>query len=156
MILRCFAGAVRHAGLVALLLSVVVTILVACGSSSRPGTVDRRELVVFTRTGGLAGGSLRLIVTRNGVARLTQGGGVERTRQLSTHDLDSLRQALQQATFTALQPRYRNSRQAYDAFTYTITYSDRTVEAEDGSMPAALANVVMQLNGVVAMMGRSG
>lgn len=128
-----------------LLLALVGGSLGACGGSEPEKSSDESPgtgtLVVFRKSGGIAGVDERLTVKRSGSATTTIRGGSRRTFTVSEETLRGLEDALEQADFASLRRSYPDPGVA-DAFEYRITYEGRTVRAVETVVPAALEAAV--------------
>jgi hypothetical protein len=105
-----------------------------------------RQLVDYHRSGGIAGLEDRLTISPNGVGVHTPRSGVPRIFRVPPAALADLERALETADFQSLDPAYLPSPPIADAFTYTITHLGATVVTSDGTVPAALAPVIAELN----------
>jgi hypothetical protein len=137
-------------------LGVVALFAVAgCGSSdegdSTPAPSDSGgPLVVYTKTGGVAGVREHLQVSDDGSATLAVGyQPVEkRSFELEPDELDRLRGLLEAADFDGVDPGPGIG--CADCFQYEIEYAGkRTAFAEIAGIPDSVGQVVTELGGIV-------
>ncbi len=105
-------------------------------------------LLVFTRTGGLAGTNDKLVVRPDGAWTLTTKSGTKEGKLTAT-ELAALKGTLEQVGFSKL-PKVSNNGNVADGYKYTINYGGDEVAAEDGAVPAALQPVITTLNGLLS------
>ncbi len=98
-------------------------------------------LVVFSRTGGLAGRAVTLTVQPDGTAQVI--GRREATWTLTPGQLDGLRRALADADLRPVPP---SGVPVLDGFSYRITYAGRSVLLEGDPVPDGAATAVARLS----------
>jgi hypothetical protein len=146
-------GAVRAASLMPLL-AIGGCAFGSSSSGSLPCFIGAgsSDLVVFQRSGGIAGVGDRLTVDSHGVALLTKRGGRQSQATLSQQELNQLKETLAHADFQSLEPEYLNAN-ARDSFLYTVSYSCRVVRADETSVPGQLRPVIDQLTTLESHVG---
>jgi hypothetical protein len=118
-------------------------------SSSPAATQNAGDaLLVFTRTGGLAGTNDRLVVRPDGAWTLTSKSG-SKEGKLTATELAALKTTMEQVGFSKL-PKVNDNSNMADGYTYTINYGGTEVMAEDGAVPTALQPVITTLNGLLS------
>jgi len=105
-------------------------------------------LVMFTRTGGLAGNNDSLTVKPDGSYTIQTKQGTK-TGKLTDEELGALKTALATTDFDKM-PTVNDNGAVADAYTYTITYGGKQITAKDGSIPPALAPVISALGGFLS------
>ncbi|WP_327005221.1 hypothetical protein OHA72_61225 [Dactylosporangium sp. NBC_01737] len=105
-------------------------------------------LLVFTRTGGLAGTNDRLVVRPDGSWTLTTKSG-SKEGKLTAAELTALKSTLEQVGFSKL-PKVNSNGNVADGYKYSISYGGDEVVAEDGAVPTALQPVITTLNGLLS------
>ena len=131
----------------------------AQAATTRSGTLhatvidNHRVLVKYRRSGGLAGDSVRLVVARNGNARLATPSGSRRTA-LNRKLQSRLTRTLRRAHFARLKPSYQPATPVPDAFTHTVTHHGHTVRAVDTAAPRRLQAVIDILNRIILKLSR--
>jgi hypothetical protein len=127
----------------------------ACSNqpSDQPSDQNDKPSVDYYRSGGFAGLTDRLIIDNNGHCTLQRKNG-RFEFNLPAADFQHLRELFQQADFFNLAGEYLPEKSGADLFTYIITYrssgSEHTVRTIDGTVPAALMPVIIQLNSIVS------
>lgn len=109
-------------------------------SSSGP-SVAAAPLVVFSRTGGLAGRAVTLTVQPDGAAQVF--GRREVSWTLTPGQLDGLRRALEDADLRPVPP---TGAPVLDGFSYRITYAGRSVLLRGNPVPGGAATVLARLS----------
>jgi len=120
----------------------------SAGTSSAASQNVGDTLLVFTRTGGLAGTNDRLVVRPDGSWTLTTKSGTKEGK-LTAAELAALKSTLEQVGFSKL-PKVNNNGNVADGYKYTISYGGDEVVAEDGAVPTALQPVITTLNGLLS------
>jgi hypothetical protein len=110
-------------------------------TSASPSPTSSGPLVVFSRTGGLAGQRVTLTVQPDGTA--TVAGRREATWSLTEGQLDGLRRALADADLRPVAP---SGEPVLDGFSYRITYAGRTVLLRGDPVPGSAATAVEKLS----------
>jgi hypothetical protein len=134
----------------ALLLTVAA---IGCGGEERSTTTDESRvpgpsdnLVVYERTGGVAGIQERVLVRPDGAVRVETGPPSDRQVRrfdLKPGELDDLRGAVAQADFPGLDSQYGTDPPPNDAFERSITADGRTVRVLHGAkLPEGLERVL--------------
>lgn len=118
-------------------------------ASESPGTIPNPgdTLLIFSRQGGLAGTSDRLVVRPDGSWSLQTRTGTK-TGMMTAAEVSALKAALDAAHFTEL-PRVNDGGTVADGYTYSITYAGHEVVAQDGAVPPALQPILGTLNGLL-------
>jgi hypothetical protein len=118
------------------------------GETRVPGPTD--TLVVYSRSGGVAGVRERLAVRPDGAARVESGGRARRV-DLGPAELDGLRVARDRVDFAKLDTRYGKEPPPPDTFAETVTADGRTVSLiEGGQPPPELQRLLSVCAGIVA------
>ncbi|GAB3874801.1 hypothetical protein GCM10027610_144150 [Dactylosporangium cerinum] len=115
-------------------------------TSAAPNVGD--TLLVFTRTGGLAGTNDRLVVRPDGGWTLTTKSG-SKEGKLTAAELAALKSTLDQVGFSKL-PKVNDNSNVADGYTYSVSYGGDQVVAKDGAVPAALQPVINTLNSLLS------
>lgn len=111
-------------------------------AASSPGpSAPTGPLVVFSRTGGIAGQQVTLTVQQDGSAQVA--GRRQATWTLSAGQLDGLRRALADADLRPVAP---SGEPVLDGYRYRVTYAGRTVLLSGDPVPAGAATAVEQLS----------
>ncbi|GEM_PF-1619031 len=107
-------------------------------------------LVDYSRVGGTGGFDDHLVIFENGAAVYSgqHGRGAFIVNQ---NTLDTIRNTFYTIGFPGLNASYPASTPGSDYFTYTITYHNYTVKAEDTGVPIVLEPVIDSLNGIISM-----
>ncbi|MEU6863719.1 hypothetical protein ABZ924_10650 [Streptomyces sp. NPDC046876] len=114
-------------------------------TTPRPPSAAER-LVTVTRSGGFAGRTTSLLVKGDGSwIRLDGKARQVGAGKLSPDGLARLRSALAAADFPHLPRVPRGGPTVYDGFTYAFVHGGFEVMAADGSIPAALSEVLSAL-----------
>lgn len=98
-------------------------------------------LVVFSRSGGIAGRQVTLTVQPDGHATLV--GARQADWTLSPGQLDGLRRALEDADLRAVAP---TGEPVLDGYSYRVTYGGRTVLLSGNALSDGAATVVDKLS----------
>jgi hypothetical protein len=137
-------------------LVVAVTLLicpatVGCGDDDdRRSPSGDQELLSYTRSGGIAGVSERLVIAADGSATLRIGFGDpdERRFELDSAQLERLRDLLAAADFAGVGPDRGIG--CADCFQYEIAYAGKTTAfAEIDDIPESVGVVVLELGRIV-------
>ncbi len=115
-----------------------------------PGPTD--TVVVYERSGGIAGIRERLAVRPDGAARLETGGAKLEVKRfdLDPAELDGLRAAVDGVEFAQLEPRYGEEPPPPDTFATTVAAEGRTVTVlHEGDPPAELRRLINVCAGLV-------
>jgi hypothetical protein len=105
-------------------------------------------LVVYRRSGGIAGLDDEMAVERDGAYRISRRGAVVARGHLSGGDLDRLRRTLLASDFRAIP--VASLHQGADLMTYVVSYDGYAVTAMDLAVPARLAPVLTVLDDLFA------
>ena len=151
----CVARGLR----ICLLLPTVL--LVACGSASREPAASStstssgpRALVIYSKSGGIAGIRERLSVDPSGRATLSQGlpaNAKTVTVKLPPAEVDGLRRARDDAGLASLPSG--PSQGCADCFLYEITYAGTVWKGDEATLPQAVRPAIQALDRVVAGAG---
>ncbi len=144
----------RPGALVALIVSgALAGPLTACDvseSNSPPVRPANAQLIRYERSGGLVGRAVKLAVTTRGrVTAVPDGHDFDLTRR----QLARLKEDLERAALARVPRDNRPEHPVYDGYHYTITADHRSIYAEDGAVPDALAPLLSRLDG---LLGRAG
>jgi hypothetical protein len=129
-----------------ILLACILVPFAAAGCTSIDGSP---VLVEYHRTGGIAGFDDRVVVHENGSAKVSRSGDVS-VVTVQPESLALIRAAVESEAFLSLEPEYTPSEPGADRFTYEVTAGEKTVRAQDGAVPEALAALISELNGIIA------
>jgi hypothetical protein len=121
---------------------------------AKPGQADQQStppkdgvLVIFQKTGGIAGIDETMTVYADGRIELTNRKGVMKTAQVTSADLSKLQQALADPEFAKLKSRYMAN--GADMFIYTLTMpgaAKQTIITMDGAQnPPVLKQALSEL-----------
>jgi hypothetical protein len=144
-------------------LLMLLTVLVTAGCADATGTPggtpsadpsgsgQRRLLVTYQRTGGIAGFDDRLSVWTDGSYTLTSRHASGSAGTLSPAELAELRRALESVSFASISPN--SSPPIVDGFQHRIEYGSYTVLVADGNIPTALEPVIAALAAILRQHG---
>ena len=145
----------------AVLIAGLMTLALAgCGgdeeSPADPGGSGGAQLsgpLTFTRGGGIAGRTDKLVVQPDGSASLTTRSGGERAVKLEAAELQRLADDVGSADLAGLPEDSTAGRTQPDAFGYRIVYDGATVTTESGSIPDRMGPLVATLSEIVERLG---
>lgn len=145
----------------AVLIAGLMTLAIAgCGgddeSPADPGGSGGAELsgpLTFTRGGGIAGRTDKLVVRPDGSGSLTTRSGGERAVKLEAAELQTIADDAQSADLAGLPEDSTAGRPQPDAFGYRVVYDGATVTTESGSIPDRMGPLVATLSKVVDRLG---
>ncbi|MCU0631301.1 MAG: hypothetical protein MUF37_09150, partial [Methanoregulaceae archaeon] len=111
-------------------------------------------LVDYYRTGGIGGFDDHLVIFENGAAVYSgqRGRGAFIVNQ---NTMDSIRDSFYSIGFPRMNASYPATSPGADYITYSITYHNYTVKAEDTGVPLALQPVIDRLNEVISVKANS-
>ena len=111
-------------------------------------------LVDYYRTGGIGGFDDHLVIFENGAAVYSgqRGRGAFIVNQ---NTMDDIRNSFYSIGFPRMNASYPATSPGADYFTYTITYHNYTVKAEDTGVPLALQPVIDSLNEIISVKANS-
>jgi len=136
---------------VVLILALVV--VSGCLGSKTP-PVSRPQapsvLVDYYRTGGLAGLDDRLVIFDNGVA-VVSSKTVNQEIEINKTDIERIVTLFNQSQFPMLAGNYSARPGNADLIKYTISYHNKTVNAEDSVIPPSLQPLIDELNRILTM-----
>jgi hypothetical protein len=124
--------------------------LIGCGGSGDDGTGETRvpgptdTLVVYARSGGIAGVRERLAVRPDGAARVERGGRARRV-QLTAAELQRVRDAANAVDPDRLESRYGPEPPPADGFVMAVTAGGRTSQVVSGGTPPAELSRLMDV-----------
>jgi hypothetical protein len=107
-------------------------------------------LVDYYRTGGIAGFNDRLVIFDNGVA-VVSGKTLNQEIEINKTDIDRIVLLFNQSRFSTLEQSYSARPGSADLIKYTISFQNKTVEAEDTVIPLALQPVIDELNRILTL-----
>jgi hypothetical protein len=106
-------------------------------------------LVDYSRTGGIGGFDDHLVIFENGAA-VYSGQRGRGAFIVSPNTMDNLKDSFYSIGFTRMNASYPAPSPGADYFTYTITYHNYTVMAEDTGVPLALQPAINNLNDIIS------
>jgi hypothetical protein len=145
----------------AVLIAGLMTLAIAgCGgddeSPAEPGGSGGAQLagpLTFTRGGGIAGRTDKLVVQPDGSGSLTTRSGGERAVKLEPAELQTIADNADSAGLAGLAEDSTAGRTQPDAFGYRVVYDGATVTTESGSIPDRMGPLVATLSKVVDRLG---
>lgn len=145
--------AVHLVTLVAFLLVVALVWMAGCidqpvkNATPAPGPAI---LVDYSRSGGIGGFDDHLVIFENGAAVYSgpHGRGAFIVNQ---NTLNTIRDSFSSTGFLRMNASYPAPSPGADYFTYTITYYNHTVKAEDTGVPIVLQPVIDSLNDIISV-----
>jgi hypothetical protein len=145
----------------AVLIAGLMTLAIAgCGgddeSPADPGEPGGAQLagpLTFTRGGGIAGRTDKLVVQPDGTGSLTTRSGGERAVKLDAAQLETLAADLESADLAGLPEDSTAGRTQPDAFGYRVAYEGATVTTESGAVPDRMGPLVAILSKLVDRFG---
>jgi hypothetical protein len=118
----------------------VIALLVTVAAAASQAQATPPVLVAFQQAGGFAGIERGLVVSKTG--KISSNGLALKTSQLTPARLRTLRSALVQARFAALDDHYESDAPIADGFVYHIAYGDHVVAIDEGAtLPPRLSRV---------------
>ncbi|QYZ78343.1 hypothetical protein E2N92_02300 [Methanofollis formosanus] len=125
--------------------------LLAAGCTSSAGAPEDadRTLVEYHLSGGFMGANDTVVVYTNNTAIVSRHGE-EILVPLNQQTMDNITAIITSEAYQRLGPEYRPACQGYDLFSYEVTAAGKTIHAEDGAVPPALAELIDELNGIAA------
>lgn len=137
----------RSAG-VCVLVGLAFLFITACasGDDAEAPAAAASPLVIYERTGGIAGRDDQLVISRDGRARLTTSSGKSQCR-VRARAKRRLRRNLRRINFQAEQPSPKQP--IPDAFTYRLTFRGAAIEFSDGTVRKRQARALSELNRIV-------
>jgi len=105
--------------------------------------------LTFTRGGGIAGRTDKLVVQPDGTGSLTTKSGGERAIRLEAAQMDAIADGVQQADLPELPEDSTSGRAQPDAFGYRVAYQGAAVTTDSGSVPDRMGPLVATLGKVV-------
>ena len=151
-------GRAVHLGTSAALLLIVALVWMA-GCMDQPVKNTTPEpgpaiLVDYSRTGGIGGFDDHLVIFENGAA-VYSGQRGRGAFIVNPNTLGTIRDSFYSIGFTRMNASYPAPSPGADYFTYTITYHNYTVRAEDTGVPLVLQPVIDSLNDIISVKGNS-
>jgi hypothetical protein len=145
----------------AVLIAGLMTLAIAgCGgddeSPADPGEPGGAQLagpLTFTRGGGIAGRTDKLVIQPDGGGSLTTRSGGERAVKLDAAQLETLAADVKSADLSGLPEDSTSGRAQPDAFGYRVAYQGATVTTESGSIPDRMGPLVATLSTLVDRLG---
>jgi hypothetical protein len=145
----------------AVLIAGLMTLAIAgCGgddeSPAEPGGSGGAQLagpLTFTRGGGIAGRTDKLVVQPDGSGSLTTRSGGERAVKLEPAELQTIADNADSADLAGLPEDSTAGRTPPDAFGYRVVYDGATVTTESGSVPDRMGPLVATLSKIVDRLG---
>ena len=138
----------------------VALVAAACGSEPEaPGRQPRGDggapawsgPLIYSRGGGIGGGSHRLTIAPDGRGRLETTGAPARDVRLEPDELATVAQRLRAADLPAQPARFAPERPLPDAFGHRVVYGGKTVTVSDGAPggPHAVGALMARLSSIV-------
>ncbi|QSZ66405.1 hypothetical protein RJ40_02265 [Methanofollis aquaemaris] len=123
--------------------------LLAAGCTSAAGAPENVDgtLVEYHLSGGIMGANETVVVYANNTAVVSRHGE-ETLVPLEQGTMDNITGIIASEAYLSLGPEYRPASRGYDLFSYEVTAAGKTVRAEDGAVPPALAELIDELNGI--------
>ena len=109
--------------------------------------------LTFTRGGGIAGRTDKLVVQPDGSGSLTTRSGGERAVKLDPDELQKIADGVGSADLAGLPEDSTSGRTQPDAFGYRVAYVGATVTTESGSVPDRMGPLVATLGEIVDRLG---
>ena len=139
------------AGLVALLA------VAGCGGEDEspadpggdPGGAELAGPLTFSRGGGIAGRTDKLVLQPDGAGSLTTRSGGQRAVKLKPSQVQAVADGVEQADLPGLPEDSTAGRPQPDAFGYRVSYQGATVTTESGSIPDRMGPLVGTLSKLV-------
>lgn len=154
---RVVFAKMRTAVLIAGLMTLAIT---GCGgddeSPADAGEAGGAQLagpLTFTRGGGIAGRTDKLVVRPDGRGSLTTRSAGERALKLEAAELEAIAGDLESADLPGLPEESTAGRPQPDAFGYRVAYEGATVTTESGSIPDRMGPLVATLSKIVDRYG---
>lgn len=122
--------------------------LVCTAALASAATAEAAQLVRYDRGGGLAGRSMRLVVSAGGTAVQTDRESSDGSNRfkISISQLHALKRELKAAKFSTLKRRYEPRYPVSDGISQGVTYKGKTVVVTTGgSPPERLSKVLRRL-----------
>ena len=123
------------------------------GSGGSSGGAQLAGPLTFTRGGGIAGRTDKLVVQPDGSGSLTTRSGGERAVKLEPDELRKIADDVGSADLAGLPEDSTSGRTQPDAFGYRVAYEGATVTTESGSIPDRMGPLVATLSAVVDRLG---
>lgn len=117
-----------------LLLSALILLSACTPPSPEPaGGINDEPLVIFRRSGGIAGFDDRVEISAEGGYTVARRGAATTVGQLSADELAQLLAALDASDLFDADATHEA--QGADLFIYAVTYNGHTLSAQDGAVP---------------------
>ena len=150
----------RSTSLAAAAAVAVALVAAACGSEPEaPGRQPRGDggapawsgPLIYSRGGGIGGGSHRLTIAPDGRGRLETTGAPARDVRLEPDELAAVAKRLRAADLPAQPARFAPEPPLPDAFGHRVVYAGETVTVSDGArnVTDALGVLVARLSAIV-------
>jgi len=145
----------------AVLIAGLMTLAIAgCGGddespagSGGSGGAQLAGPLTFTRGGGIAGRTDKLVVQPDGSGSLTTRSGGERAVKIEAAELETIADHAESADLAGLPEDSTAGRTQPDAFGYRVVYDGATVTTESGSVPDRMGPLVATLSKIVDRLG---
>lgn len=131
-----------------LLLTCVCTCLLATAAPSA-GAATSAGTITWTRSGGIAGVSQEMTISRDRRVKLTTDAGTKR-RTLSRKRYAAIVRVVRDAKLPTLRTRYAPKLPTADGFATSVRYRGRTVTVLDGAKPPRRLQAVLGTLGALA------
>jgi hypothetical protein len=111
--------------------------LVLATSLATAAPAEATQLVRYDTSGGLAGRSMRLVVSAGGTAVQTDRDSTDDSKRfkISISQLHALKRELKAAQFSTLKRRYEPKHTVFDGISQGVTYKGKTVVVSTGGDP---------------------
>jgi len=134
---------------------IIIVLVLGCGClGSKTPPVSHPPvpavLVDYYRSGGIAGFNDRLVIFDNGVA-VVSGKTINQEIEINKTDIDRIVMLFNQSRFSTLEQSYSARPGSADLIKYTISYQNKTVDAEDTVIPLALQPIIDELNRILTL-----
>ena len=123
------------------------------GGAGSSGGAQLTGPLTFTRGGGIAGRTDKLVVQPDGSGSLTTRSGGERAVKLEAAELQTIADDAASADLAGLPEDSTAGQPQPDAFGYRVAYDGATVTTESGSIPDRMGPLVATLSKIVDRLG---
>lgn len=133
-----------------------LALLAGCGSSGEETGASSTStsipdqgnvLVIYSKSGGIAGMDEQLTIERSGAATLTSRGAPSGRFQLTPAELSSLTDTLDAAPLDSKPTPTQTG--CADCFEYSIAYGDTTLTADEVNLPGGIRPAIAALDSLI-------